>query len=71
MNEEFEKDKDEWIGNSLIVLLIIFTGVLCYEAGKQHTLNLVENIVKQEEKIEPNSVIIEDLKIDISKLRRG
>lgn len=64
-------DKDNWMGNILLILIIIFTGVICYEAGKQHTLNLVENLIKQEENVESNSVILKDLKIDISKLRRG
>lgn len=60
--------------NSFLVglFLLVFLFVNCwiaYELGKQSTISKVENIIDAEHLVSIDNISIEDLKLEISKLR--
>nr|QMP83173.1 MAG: hypothetical protein [Caudoviricetes sp.] len=51
------------------VVLIVTLSFISYNIGKQSTITKVLNLIEQEENVTNQTVILEDLRIDISKLR--
>lgn len=52
--------------NSILIVLLV---LVSYNVGKQSTITKVLNILDQEEQVTKETVILDDLKLDISKLR--
>lgn len=52
--------------NSFIILLVAFVS---YNIGKQSTITKVISIIESEEQVTTETVLLEDIKIDVSKMR--
>lgn len=52
--------------NSFIIFAVAFVS---YNIGKQSTITKVISIIEEEEQVSTETVILEDLKIDVSKMR--
>lgn len=50
-------------------ILVIMVAFISYNIGKQSTITKVLMLVEQEENVTNQTVVLEDLRIDISKLR--
>lgn len=51
------------------VIFIITAIFIAYHVGRQSTITKVINIIEEEEQVSNETIILEDLKLDIFKLR--
>lgn len=52
--------------NSFIIFAVAFVS---YNIGKQSTITKVISFIEEEEQVSTETVILEDLKLDVSKMR--
>jgi hypothetical protein len=62
-------DIDVFLRRLLLTIVFSFAVFVSYNIGKQATITKVLNIIEDEEQVTKETVILEDLKIDVSKLR--
>jgi hypothetical protein len=62
-------DADTFLRRLLLTIVFSFTVFVSYNIGKQATITKVLNLIEDEEQVTKETVVLEDLRIDISKLR--
>lgn len=62
-------EHEQFLNRLLLAILLCFTVFVSYNIGKQSTIDKVMFILEDSEKVYPDSVIVQDLRLDISKLR--
>lgn len=60
---------DTWLGYLLLFFIFGMVGYVCYHIGRYSSINDVERILVQEERVTIDSISLENIRLEISKLR--
>lgn len=62
-------DEEKVLRQFVTVILFVTSIFISYHVGRQSTITKVINIIEAEEQVSNETIILEDLKLDIFKLR--
>ena len=62
-------NEDNWLYGLLLLAFIFANSWVAYHIGKQSTISKVEDILIEQESVSTDKISLEDIKLELSKLR--